>query len=515
MIKPNKLTAFEPPEKSLTYVKYFICLLLWSYVAYRAIFLSLTQDEAHSYLLAKTDNWRQMAGTTNTHWLNTLFVRLMVMAPGPDSVWKLRLLSILSWPLYAFCAIKISEHFKNKLIGFTCFAGLVLNPFVLFYFSLERGYAPSITLVLLSVYLASQRIAVNDLRPARWVPVFVCVALASLFNFSAFYFFMALSVLVISYLLLTKQLPLLWAKASRPILFIVTSLSLFTSAALLFVRSRNELYYGGTDLATSMLGSMLHGSFYIDEHYDRYATEGVQYLLSMDVPLAFQYLGLILFVCLTVAFLGLAWVSLKMNRRFDLLFLALSICWLMLILNGVLNLLFDTPYLFSRTALVLYPLLVIISSCAINTLSKKSKPASMVVPFFLIFLSYNFYKSFSVETFVEWPVQTNTEYTLNYLQQKRAKSVALNPWDYALMANYFSRAFPGRYTFNYSYFPENNKGGKTDPGLLAPYDYIVLSPPYDSLLVKSWEVKAILPFSKTVILNAPENKLTDRQEVNR
>jgi hypothetical protein len=40
MIKPNKLTAFEPPEKSLTYVKYLICLLLWSYVAYRAICLS-------------------------------------------------------------------------------------------------------------------------------------------------------------------------------------------------------------------------------------------------------------------------------------------------------------------------------------------------------------------------------------------------------------------------------------------------------------------------------------------
>jgi hypothetical protein len=264
---------------------------------------SLTQDEAHSYLLAKTDNWRQMAGTTNTHWLNTLFVRLMILLPGGDAVWKLRLFSVLSWAVYSRSAIRLSAALKNRWLGFVFFASLTLNPFMLFYFSLERGYAPAFAFLLLSLYLVSKRIKDNAFRPAEWVPVFLLAALASLANFSAFYFFMALTVLYLSYLAITKRYSPLLASSSWRFWFIIVSITAFTAVALFFVRSRNELYYGGTNLTASMLGSMLQGSYYIDEHFNMYQTEGTRYLLSMDVPMPFQHLALALFIALVLAFL--------------------------------------------------------------------------------------------------------------------------------------------------------------------------------------------------------------------
>src|SRR5688500_7197008 len=85
-----------------------ICLLLWVYIIYRAAAIPITEDEAHSYLLIKTDNWRQMAGTANTHWLNSLVAKIFISLPGADAMWKIRFLSIITWPLYAYGSLKIS-----------------------------------------------------------------------------------------------------------------------------------------------------------------------------------------------------------------------------------------------------------------------------------------------------------------------------------------------------------------------------------------------------------------------
>lgn len=486
----------------LTSVKYFVALLLWAYIIYRAVFLSITQDEAHSYLLAKTDNWRQMAGTTNTHWLNTIFVRLVLLLPGSDAVWKLRLLSILSWVVYAWSAIRLSDMLKNRWLGFACFAALVLNPFILLYFSLERGYAPAFAFLLLSLYIASKRLRNNAFGPAEWVPVFLLAALASLANFSAFYFFMALAVLYVGYIILTRRLSQLFSPASRKLWFIIVSITVFTAVALFFVRSRNELYYGGTSLTASMLGSMLHGSFYFDEHYSRYQTEGVRYLLSMNVPVPFQYVALGLALGLIIAFF---YVGFRFTRTGKLTFpfFTLSLLLLMLLINGLLHLFFDTPYLFSRTALVLYPVLIMALFGILDTGPEKKIWRNILSGSFLLLLVYNFYKSFSLRTFVEWPVQTHTEYTLDYLQKKGAKNVALNPWDYALLANYFSKAYPGRYTFDYSVLPETTDGQYKERKTFEQHDYVVMVPPYDSTLLKTWKVKAVLPYSKTVITEAP------------
>lgn len=485
-----------------TRIKYGIALLLWGYILYRAVCFSITQDEAHSYLLAKTDNWRQMAGTTNTHWLNTLFVRLIVLLPGEDAVWKLRLLSILSWGVYAWSAIKLSEDFPSKWLGTVFFAALVLNPFVLFYFSLERGYAPAFALLLLALWFVHENIKHKAFDPARWTPVFLLAALASLANFSAFYFLMAISVGLAIYLVVTRRYRAFLTAKAWLVWFILGSVTSFTAVALFFVRSRNELYYGGTNLSASMIGSMLQGSCYLDPHYQRYESVGVQALLTMQVPLAYQYLALAIFIFFVLALFWLGYRLLQ-SGKLPLALVAVSLFLLMLLLNGILHALFATPYLFSRTALVLYPLMTTAIFALLQESCRSTFLQRVLTGGLSVLLLLNFAKSFSLQTFVEWPVQTNTKTTLDYLEKKGAKHVGLNVWDYSLLANYFSQAYPGRYTFRYAALPDNRNGEPITPETVQLFDYLVLSPPLDSTLIKTWIPQKTMPFSKTVILKAP------------
>ena len=71
-------------KKIVIKVQWLIVTILWIYIFYRAVFISITQDEAYSYFLVKTNYWRAMPGSLNTHWLNTLAMRLFLWLPGAD-----------------------------------------------------------------------------------------------------------------------------------------------------------------------------------------------------------------------------------------------------------------------------------------------------------------------------------------------------------------------------------------------------------------------------------------------
>ena len=119
-------------------LKWLVFLGLFIYIIARSFMVPITHDEAYSYLLVKTNYIVAMAGTANTHWINSLGMKLGSLLLGDDP-WQLRLFSMMAWLLYGFSAIRISEKLKNKLLGFALFTCLVANPFLLDFFSLARG----------------------------------------------------------------------------------------------------------------------------------------------------------------------------------------------------------------------------------------------------------------------------------------------------------------------------------------------------------------------------------------
>src|SRR5579875_2759648 len=110
----------------IKYIKWLAVLLLWVYIILRAIYVPMTHDEAYSYLLIKTNYIKAMGGTANTHWLNSLGMKIGSLLLGDDP-WKLRIFSMLAWLIYGWSFINISERVKNKIVGIGLFVALVAN----------------------------------------------------------------------------------------------------------------------------------------------------------------------------------------------------------------------------------------------------------------------------------------------------------------------------------------------------------------------------------------------------
>jgi hypothetical protein len=115
----------------------------------------------------------------------------------------------------------------------------------------------------------------------------------------------------------------------------------------------------------------------------------------------------------------------------------------MLLINGLLHWILNTPYLFSRTALVLYPVLITGLFGLLDKGSGRKGWRNMLAGGFLLVLLYNLYKNFSLKTFVEWPVQTHTEYTLDYLQKNGAKKRWTEPFGLFTFGQLLFKSIPG------------------------------------------------------------------------
>jgi hypothetical protein len=493
----------EKQAKAQSVIQLLIVISLWSYIIYRAAFIPITEDEAHSYLLVKTNNWRQMAGTANTHWLNSLFMKIFLLLPGTDEVWKLRMLSIISWIPYAFAVMRLTAKLRHQWIGWIFFLTAIGNPFVIFYFSIGRGYAGACAFIMLSLWKALELTETQELKPKDWVPVFLFASLAALANFSAFYFFLALTATYFLLLLQQSNLKRLFNREASGLIILLAGTAFFSVGSLLIMRHFNTLYFGGThDLVHSIFGSLLKSFSYFDGSFAEYQLKGAGYFLSEDLHVTFRALAWMLFILMLLAFTSVTYSSYKL-RHFTKAGIALMICVFIVLLNVVFHLAFNTPYLLERTALVIFPPLIVGLCYALDRergTGRKRKLAAIILScIWTVFISANFYRSASLKTFREWPVQSDTKAALNYLQSQNAGKVGMSVWHHDVLVNYYKHAYPGKFRFNYVVLPEKS----TPVFSQQPFsdcDYLLMTPPYyNGNLLQQWKLIRTFPESGTLL----------------
>ena len=88
-------------KNRITIFFFTLVSLCFAVVGYRAIRIDITHDEAFSFFLIKTGNLKALATTANTHWLNSLFMKLVYLL-GFDQIYLLRLHSVLSYLVYSY-----------------------------------------------------------------------------------------------------------------------------------------------------------------------------------------------------------------------------------------------------------------------------------------------------------------------------------------------------------------------------------------------------------------------------
>jgi hypothetical protein len=125
------------------------CLLLGAFVAARAVLVPLTYDEAASYLRYISRDFLSVFSfeVATNHFLNTLLTKLVSIAGG-DSEVVLRLPSLAGYAAYVYFSIQIVGQIPQRAIAIAGFVLLNVNPYLLDYFALSRGYGISLGLLM-------------------------------------------------------------------------------------------------------------------------------------------------------------------------------------------------------------------------------------------------------------------------------------------------------------------------------------------------------------------------------
>lgn len=168
-----------------------IALLGCALVAYRSVVLDITNDEAYSFKLVDdlldhfSTSRNLMAGTANTHWLNSFFLFIENFIFGSAN-WQLRLHSIAAWLVSAYALFHIFYQKDKPLRVWLPFVLVLCNPYLIDFYSLARGYALQMALELLACYYL---LAEPGKRPTR---LYFILALAVWANYTSLYLLVAI-----------------------------------------------------------------------------------------------------------------------------------------------------------------------------------------------------------------------------------------------------------------------------------------------------------------------------------
>ena len=468
------MAAAEPLfMKSL---KWIIVFLLWIYIAARAYALAITHDEAYSFLLIKTNYIKAMAGTANNHWLNSLGMKFGSLLLGNEP-WQLRLFSILAWPVYGFAAINISEGLKHRIAGLLLFSLLVFNPYLVDFFSLARGYGLSFAFVLLSISVVIRRIRNQEWALQAWMPAFLCGAAAVFSNYTALYFFLSLTAAYFLFVLVTERTGA--AKLVRyPKGWLLIAGTIAVAAGnLLFIKHyTGDLEYGGYHMVPSVFGSVAAGSLY---HVQGNGLVAITTYLMAGSSLLAIIAGIFAFA---------------RGKRTAFIFTAIVFAG-MLLLNIVFHYILGTPYLATRTAAILYPLLAVV---VMYGAARGKWFASYPVAGLMIVASgvmvFHFARSCNLDYCYEWKYTADSKKSFDLLQQQGAKHVLLWQWYGGVWINYYSVVKKNEYRFQPAFYLTGDltalRSGFCDS--LKRYDHAVLMPPFE---IKTMMEKNCTPFA--------------------
>jgi hypothetical protein len=237
-------------------------LAIWVYVLIRASDVAFTNDEAISYGIIH--GVQTFVDSANNQWLNTWLMRVSQYAFGQSEL-ALRLPNVAAFGLYGAALLALlSEvrHLEAKVIGF---ALLVINPFLLEFFGLARGYGLSSAFLMAAVacVVFTWRVASARRELGRLVLIGVFASLAFYANFSTLNVVLALLAVEISDLVVRGARREVIAQAGyRPAAAVVVCL---TAASLVpgilqlrHLQAIGQLYYGGhTGFISDTIGSLL------------------------------------------------------------------------------------------------------------------------------------------------------------------------------------------------------------------------------------------------------------------
>ncbi len=450
------------------------------YVVARAIGLVMTHDEAYSFYNVKHFWYVETLCTGNTHWFNFLAIKAATLL-GLEKASQLRWFSVFSAGVFltsAYFWIKSLKDFPTK---FFAFAFALLNPFLIDYLSLARGYATGLMFESLAIICVSIAIK-NNKRNMATLSLFFA-GMAAIANFNFFYFFAAFAVLYFYKFHLKQGLDFMKQKLFYVELIYALGITWLVLRALKFMTEcSNDIgNYGGEDLVSSVFEGMIDTFIYGQFH-----TNGLQLLAYVFFVII---IGTSLYGIIAFKKHKIVWYRLSGSL--------LLIMFALMVINKWC---FDVLYPTYRTCLMLYPLIALVLVGFVSSIIITKKIKAITLYSFSAIIAIHFATTINFSKTFDYYQQEDSKLCFDYLKSIGAKKVGLTGELYGVYRNYYQMTEQYKYPFvaeqlNTQVVLRDNY----DAHKIKDYVYLVLFPPYNINFYKNHGVhlKGMKYFGRT------------------
>ncbi len=346
--------------------RYVISTLIFigfsTFIFYKAFITEITVDEAYSFLnYSYVENVLNI-GIANNHLLNSYLVTLFQNF-GYSEIF-LRLPNVIFGWIYIALVINVSLKSKNYLLSLFL---LILNPYVIDFFSISRGYGITTSLIFLSIYSYLYFKNYN-----LYFSIFFLILATTSYH-------VAVVFLILFYVVNIKDLYQLKGKVSFLIVsFLVSLVSYWNIRVLFFITSFEKPLYGVQSLT---LQDLIIGSFGLNALY-------IEQNIFFNI-----FLNLVIFLPIFL----INTFDKKTLVTFIVSYGSLFSIYLIPFILG-------KPYPLLREVVPFLPPILLLSSISINNLFSKIKRLKIefVSSLIVIILVFNFVNNIDTNQTIDW-----------------------------------------------------------------------------------------------------------------
>jgi hypothetical protein len=409
------------------YLACFIILTAFLYCSIRAYLLSITHDEALTYLIHTSGSFYEiffhsLPMSSNNHLLNTVLIKILVNIFGL-SAFVIRIPALIGCGLFLWGTFKILQLFLKEHLLLIGLCLLTFNPFMLDFFSLARGYSLAMGFLAFGIYFALKAVSQYDskdyIKNMAITSIMLSLSVLSNLVFVIFYLstmsiFTLMGLKHLTGLIKQKQPGNLIRKQFFKIIFLpiipgaLFLLTVYTLPALNLTRKK-ELYFGGTsgfweDTVTSLITATLYGKNYFNGNI----------IFAAKLLIVTTLAGTILIILYKL----IKRSALKIEDNY-LFFITASLllCSTIIIL---MHALFDVKYVIERTALFFVPLwmiLLLILWAQARRIQKEiaRRALNSLFCFLTIIMAFHFFNTANITHYHIWKYDASTKEMMDHI----------------------------------------------------------------------------------------------------
>lgn len=391
------------------------------FVAYKAAVIPITHDETATVVWYSTfSNWEIMMypdSWPNNHILNTLLAKLS-MNMFSDHQFFVRLPNVLGFLLYLIAIYKLARHFtlyNNTLVFSSILLLFLSNLYLIDFFSLARGYGLSIAFCSLSIaYFIDGFIKNKTLF--IWMAILFSM-LGAYANFTTLIFFASASLLAFLYFISRDKYTIKQKIGLLFIQFVISTLFGLLIVVPIIKMSENDQfqYWTNDGFVKQTLVSIIE-TF----KYGGHPFRGID-----PITLIWSFIGLLGLSIVGYFFRKRLFLVNKDNNLFLLGIYFIISCSLISILQ---SLILGSPNLTYRTALFLFPMVILCLISIITYFIKTNILLNLISVLILIVSLNHIVKYHSIDDVREWSFNKHTLTVIddiNKLEENNSKEVSL------------------------------------------------------------------------------------------